>query len=97
MGQKYAPICVASGDGIIEFGLLALAWNKVNARQELGPGIGRDRRLFCREERHGGLISVGCRSQHQVFQSAADSDVFFAQIRIERPDISSSVEVQLNR
>jgi hypothetical protein len=48
--------------------------------------------------RRGHVITASTgRRQHQILQRAAHADVFFAQIRIERNDVSARLNVQLDR
>jgi signal transduction histidine kinase len=69
---------------------------QVDARHQLGLRFGGNRPELSPKECRGRRVSVGGGGHHQVFQGAAHSDVRFAQIGVERPDIALGVNGQLN-
>jgi hypothetical protein len=88
---------VTPRDGIVKLAFFAFAGCEIHAGYKLWFGFSGNRAEFSREEHRSGCVAIGRRSEHQILQSATHADVLFAQIRIERADVSLRVDVQLNR
>ena len=89
-------IRVAQRDGVVELVLFAFPGCEIHTGQQPWFGFRGNRTKFSRKQLRRGRVSVGRRRQQQILQRAAHADVLFAQIRIERADVSLGVDVQLD-
>src|ERR1700733_15039483 len=89
-------IGVAQRDGVVEFVLFAFSRCEIHTGQKLWFGFLWNRSKSSRKQPRPGCVSVGRRGQQQILQGATHADMLFAQIRIERADVSLGVNVQLD-
>src|SRR5208283_5404674 len=97
VGDIGSPICMAVRDGIVKFALLRIARDEIDARQELRRWLRGNWPQLAGNKCHASLIAIGGCGQQQILESATNSNVFFAQVGIERADVPSGVDIQLNR
>ncbi len=97
LGIVRSAIGVAPRDGIIKFTRFTFPRRKIYAGHEFGLGIGRNRLQLSwfQGDRRG--VAVGGCGEQQILQRAAQAEMFFAEVGIERADVAPGIEVQFDR